>query len=59
MSKMAEIVMQIEELVEQGMSAKFISATLNVPIQWAYYAIEERNELELQKQHEFSNYGDE
>jgi len=59
MSKMAEIAMQIEELVEQGMSAKFISATLNVPIEWAYYAIEERNELELQKQNEFINYGDE
>jgi hypothetical protein len=59
MSKMADIAMQIEELVEQGMTAKFIAVTLNVPIQWAEYAIEERNELELQKQQEFLNYGDE
>jgi hypothetical protein len=51
--------MQIEELVEQGMTAKFISATLNVPIDWVYYAIEERNQLELQKQNEFINYGEE
>jgi hypothetical protein len=59
MSKMAELSMQIEELVEQGMTAKFISATLNVPIEWVYYAIEERNQLELQKQNEFINYGEE
>jgi hypothetical protein len=59
MSKMAELSMQIEELVEQGMTAKFISATLNVPIEWAYYAIEERNQLELKKQNEFINYGEE
>jgi hypothetical protein len=59
MSKMAEIAMQIEELVDQGMTAKFIAATLNVPIDWALYAIEERRELELQKQQEFLNYGDE
>jgi hypothetical protein len=59
MSKMADIAMQIDELVEQGMTAKFIAVTLNVPIQWAEYAIEERQELELQKQQEFLNYGDE
>jgi hypothetical protein len=59
MSKMSEIAMQIDELVEQGMTAKFIAVTLNVPIQWAEYAIEERHELELQKQQEFLNYGDE
>lgn len=59
MSKMSEIAMQIDELVEQGMTAKFIAVTLNVPIQWAQYAIEERQELELQKQQEFLNYGDE
>jgi hypothetical protein len=59
MSKMAELSMQIEELVEQGMTAKFISASLNIPIEWAYHAIEERSQLELQKQHEFINYGEE
>jgi orotate phosphoribosyltransferase-like protein len=59
MSKMAELSMQIDELVEKGMSAKFISATLNVPIEWAFQAIEERQQLELQKQQEFMSYGDE
>jgi orotate phosphoribosyltransferase-like protein len=59
MSKMAEIAMQIDELVEQGMTAKFIAVTLNVPIDWALYAIEQREELELQKQQECLSYGDE
>lgn len=58
MSKMADIALQIEELVEQGMTAKFIAVTLNVPIEWALDAIEERNQLELQKQNEFLNYGE-
>lgn len=52
MSKMAELAAQIDELVELGMSAKFIAVSLNVPIQWAEYAIENRNNLELQKQNE-------
>lgn len=54
---MAEIALQIEELVEQGMTAKFISVTLNVPLSWAEYAIEERYELEMQKTQQY--YGDE
>jgi hypothetical protein len=58
MSKMADISLQIEELVEKGMTAKFIAATLNVPIHWAEYAIEERYELELQKQNSYE-YGEE
>lgn len=58
MSKMAELSMQIDDLVEQGMTAKFISATLNVPIEWAFQAIEERHQLELQKQQEFNSYGE-
>jgi hypothetical protein len=58
MSKMADISLQIEELVEKGMTAKFIAATLNVPIEWAEYAIEERYELELQKQNSYE-YGEE
>jgi hypothetical protein len=58
MSKMAELSMQIDDLVEQGMTAKFIAATLNVPIEWAFQAIEERQQLELQKQQEFNSYGE-
>jgi len=59
MSKMAELSMQIDELVEKGMTAKFIAASLNVPIEWAFQAIQERQQLELQKQQEFNSYGDE
>lgn len=52
MSKMAELAMQIDELVEQGMTAKFIAVTLNVPIEWAEQAIQDRMDLELMKQYE-------
>jgi orotate phosphoribosyltransferase-like protein len=57
MSNMSRIVFEIQELVEQGMSAKFIAATLNVPIEWAEYAIEERYELEKQNQDSY-DYGE-
>lgn len=57
MSNMGRIVFDIQELVEQGMSAKFIAATLNVPIEWAEYAIEERYELEKQNQDSY-DYGE-
>lgn len=52
MSKMAELSMQIDDLVEQGMSAKFIAVSLDIPISWAEEAINQRMELELMKQHE-------
>lgn len=58
MSKMAELAMQIDELVEQGMSAKFIVATLGVPLHWAEQAIQDRQDLELQKQYEFMQYAE-
>jgi len=57
MSRMSELSLQIEDLVERGMSAKFIAATLNVPIEWAEYAIEERYELERQNQDSY-DYGE-
>lgn len=56
MSKMAELSMQIDELVEQGMSAKFIAVTLNVPLEWAENAIEERMNEEMLKQYESMEY---
>lgn len=59
MSKMAELAMEIDALVEKGMTAKFISVTLGIPYQWAEQAVIERSELELQKQQEFMSYGDE
>jgi hypothetical protein len=51
MSKMAELSSMIDDLVEQGMTAKFIATTLNVPIEWAIQAIEERECLEIEKQY--------
>ena len=58
MSKMSELSAQIDEMVEQGMSAKFISAVLEVPYEWALQAIEERECLEIEKQYNVmdSNY---
>jgi diacylglycerol kinase len=56
MSKMAEISMQIEDLVEQGMSAKFIAVTLNVPMEWVETAIEERLDQEILKHHEMMSH---
>jgi len=59
MSKMAELAMQIDDLIEQGMSAKFISVTLGVPFEWVQTALEQREELEIEKQYEFLSYADE
>jgi len=56
MSRMAELSMDIDDLVEQGMTAKFIAVTLGVPYEWAEQAIERRNELEKQKQLEMMSY---
>jgi hypothetical protein len=50
MSKMSEMSMEIEDLVEQGMTAKFIAVTLNVPLDFVYAAIDARYELEMQMQ---------
>ena len=59
MSKMGEIALQIDELVEQGMSAKFISVTLGVPLEWAQNAMYDRELLELEKQNVMMSYADE
>ena len=59
MSKMGEIALQIDELVEQGMSAKFISVTLGVPLEWAQNSMYDRELLELEKQNVMMSYGDE
>jgi hypothetical protein len=59
MGKMSELSMEIDELVEQGMTAKFISVTLGVPFEWAQYAVQEREKLEIEKQYEFLSYAEE
>lgn len=53
MSKMADLMLDIQELAERGMSAKFIAVTLNVPLKWAQEAInefEQHQHLEQQYQ---------
>ena len=56
MSKMAELALEIEEMAEQGFSAFSIAAKLNIPLNWAETAVEERWQLEQQKQHEMMSY---
>jgi queuine/archaeosine tRNA-ribosyltransferase len=55
---MSDIAMDIDDLVEQGMSAKYISVVLGVPYEWAEYAIQNRADEELQKQYEFMQYAE-
>jgi hypothetical protein len=59
MSKMAELALEIEELLAEGMPPKFIVATLNCPIEMVYDFIEQREYLELEKQYEMLSYADE
>jgi hypothetical protein len=59
MSKMAELSMDIEELLAEGMSPKFIAVTLKCPIEMVYDTIEQLECLELEKQYEFLSYADE
>jgi hypothetical protein len=59
MSKMAELSAQIDELIEQGMSAKFISVSLGIPFQMVQDAFDNRENLEIEKQYEFLSYADE
>jgi hypothetical protein len=59
MSKMAELSLQIEELLADGMSPKFIAVTMNIPIEMVYDTIEQLECLELEKQYEMMSYADE
>lgn len=59
MSKMAELSMEIDDLIEQGMSVKFIAIKLGVPFQMVQDAFEQRENLEIEKQYEFLSYADE
>jgi hypothetical protein len=59
MSKMAELSLEIEELLAEGMSPKFIAVTLNTPIQMVYDTMEQLENLELERQYEMMSYADE
>jgi hypothetical protein len=56
---MAELSLEIEELLADGMSPKFISVKLNIPIQMVYHTIDQLENLELEKQYEMMSYADE
>jgi hypothetical protein len=58
MSKMAELSLEIEELLAEGMSPKFIAVTLNCSIDMVYDTIEHLENLELEKQNEMMSYDD-
>ena len=59
MSKMAELAMDIEELLKKGMSPKFIAVTLNCPLGMVFDTLEQMECLQLEKQYEFLSYADE
>ena len=59
MSKMSELAYEIEELLAEGMSPKFIVATLRCPIEMVYDVIEHLESLQLEKQYEMMSYADE
>ena len=59
MSKMAELALEIEDLLKDGMSPKFIAVTLNAPLEMVYDIIEQIQCLELEKQYEMMSYADE
>lgn len=59
MSKMAELAMEIEDLLAEGMSPKFIAVTLNAPIEMVYDTMEQLECLQLEKQYELLSYADE
>ena len=58
MSAMKNLVMDMMEMAEQGFSAFSIAAKLNVPLNWAEEIVDERYELEQEKQQEMMGYED-
>ena len=56
---MAELSMEIDDLIDQGMTAKFIAIKLGIPFQMVEDAIEQRENLEIEKQYEYLSYADE
>lgn len=59
MSKMAELALDIEELLAEGISPKMVAAILEAPIEMVYQIIEQLENLELEKQYEMMSYADE
>lgn len=51
--------MTLEQMIEQGFTANEICAKLGHSYDFVMQFIEQRHELELQKQYEFMSYGEE
>ena len=58
MSAMKNLVIDMQEMAEQGFSALSIAAKLNVPLNWAEEIVNEREYLELEKQYEYQQYAE-
>lgn len=56
---MAELSMDIEDLLSEGMTPKFIAVTLSVPLEMVYDTIEQLECLQLESQYEMMSYADE
>lgn len=56
MSKMSELHAEVTACIEQGMSAKFLVATFGISYDTALQMIEERENLELEKQFEMMEH---
>ena len=58
MSHMAELAIEIDEMIEQGFSALSIAVKLNIPLNWVESMVNDREDLELQKQYEYMQYAE-
>lgn len=59
MSKMAELALDIEELLAEGIQPNMVATILAVPLEMVYETIEQLEYLELEKQYEFISYSEE
>lgn len=59
MGKVKELSMTLDEMIEQGFTADEICAKLGHSYDFVMQFIEQRHELELEKQYEFLSYADE
>ena len=59
MSKMSELHVDVMDAVEQGMSIKYLVATFGISFDLAEQLVEQRENLEIEKQYEFLSYADE
>lgn len=50
MSRMSDVMIEIQELAQRGMTAKFISIALGVPLSWAEEGVREVEQHEFLEQ---------